>query len=126
MRRARAWRSGSRVAERKVHWSQDAERDLEGIVDYIATENPLNALRVLDRLHEQARKLEAFPERGRRVPEIPADSEPRLRELVIASWRLIYAMNADTVLVVALVDCRRNIDAWLTQRSGLSEPPSPI
>lgn len=107
-----------------MRWSQDAERDLEGIVDYIATESPLNALRVFDRLHEQARKLEAFPERGRRVPEIPADSEPRLRELVIAPWRLIYAVNADAVLVVAVVDCRRDIDAWLTQRPGLAEPPS--
>ncbi len=114
------------MGEREVRWSQDAERDLEGIVDYTATDNPLNALRVFDRLREQARKLEVFPERGRRLPEIPADSEPRLRELVIAPWRLIYAVNGDLVLVVAVVDCRRDIDAWLTQRSGLAEPPSSI
>lgn len=112
------------MAEREVRWSQDAERDLEGIVDYIAAESPLNALRVFDRLREQARKLEAFAQRGRRLPELPADSEPRLRELVMAPWRLIYALNADTVLVVAVVDCRRDIEAWLTQRSGLAEPPS--
>lgn len=112
------------MAEREVRWSQDAERDLEEIVDYIASESPLNALRVLNRLREQARKLEAFAERGRRITELAADSEPRLRELVIGPWRLIYALNIETVLVVAVVDCRRDIDAWLTQRSGIAEPPA--
>lgn len=125
MRRARAWKSGSPgVAEHQVRWSQDVERDLESIVDYIAHESPSSALCVFDRLHKQASRLERFPHRGRRVPEIPARSIPPLRELVIAPWRLIYAIDGDCVLVIALADSRRDIEAWLTPRFGSMQPSS--
>lgn len=108
------------MARREVFWSADAQRDLDSIVDFIADDSPLDALRVFDRLVEQARKLETFAERGRRLPELGAHGKRSpLRELVIRPWRLIYAVHDDHVMVIALVDSRRDFLAWLAGRGGL-------
>jgi hypothetical protein len=48
--------------------------------------------------------------RGRRSP---------LRELVVRPWRLIYALHDGHVMVIALVDSRRDFLAWLAARGGL-------
>ncbi|MBS0462560.1 MAG: type II toxin-antitoxin system RelE/ParE family toxin [Proteobacteria bacterium] len=104
------------MAGRQVRWSQDAERDLDAIVGYIAHENAVNALRILDRLHARARSLASLSTRGRRIPELAGTTVPPLRELIEGPWRILYAIDGATVLVVAVVDSRRNIDAWFAQR----------
>lgn len=108
------------MARREVYWSADARRDLDAIIDTIAEDRPLDALRVFDRLAEQARKLEAFAERGRRVPELSQHGKRSpLRELIVRPWRLIYAVHERHVMVIALVDSRRDFLAWLAGRGGL-------
>jgi toxin ParE1/3/4 len=115
------------VADREVHWSEGAQRDLADIVDHIADDSTIDALRVFDRLHEQARKLAYFPERGRRIPELAASAGSRgqpWRELVLRPWRMIYVIDEGTVLVIAIVDCRRDFVAWLARHLGDDLPPS--
>ncbi len=41
---------------------------------------------------------------------------PPPRELVEGPWRILYAIDADIVLVIAVVDNRRSIEAWVAQR----------
>jgi toxin ParE1/3/4 len=109
------------MARRDVLWSQDARRDLDAIVDRIADDSPLDAWRVFDRLVQQARKLEHFAERGRRIPELGARGRHSpLRELIVRPWRLIYAIQDGQVMVVALVDSRRDFLAWLAGRGTLA------
>jgi toxin ParE1/3/4 len=115
------------VADREVRWSDSAQRDLDDIVDHIADDSAINALRVFDRLHEQARKLAYFPERGRRIPELAASANSRSqpwREVVLRPWRVIYVVEEGTVLVIAIVDCRRDFVAWLARYLGDEPPPS--
>jgi toxin ParE1/3/4 len=108
------------MARREVFWSQDAQRELDAIVDRIADDSPVDALRVFDRLAEQARTLETFAERGRRVPELGTRGRRSpLRELVVRPWRLIYAVQGGHVMVIAIVDSRRDFLAWLAARGGL-------
>jgi toxin ParE1/3/4 len=108
------------MARREVFWSEDAQRELDAIVDHIADDSPTDAMRVFDRLAEQARKLETFAERGRRVPELGARGRRSpLRELVVRPWRLIYAVHDGHVMVIALVDSRRDFLSWLAARGGL-------
>ena len=108
------------MTRREVHWSIAAQRDLDAIVDHIAQDNPLDAMRIFDHLAEQAHKLQTFAERGRRVPELgPRGRRSPLRELVVRPWRIIYAVHDHHVMVIALVDSRRDFLAWLTARGGL-------
>ncbi len=115
------------MADREVHWSEGAQRDLADIVDHIADDSSIDALRVFGRLHGQARKLAYFPERGRRIPELAAGSNNRSqpwRELVLRPWRMIYVVEEGIVLVIAIVDCRRDFVAWLARYLGDEPPPS--
>ena len=113
------------MAGREVRWSDGAMRDLDDIADHIASDGTIDALRVFDRLHEQAHKLAHLPERGRRVPELAPDSRiagQQWREVVLRPWRMIYVIQEGIVL--AIVDCRRDFLAWLTRNLGDEPPPS--
>lgn len=108
------------MTARAVRWSEAARHDLDDIIDYIAGDNSLNAERVLDRLEDQAASLEHFAERGRRIPELaPRKRSQRTnwRELLVRPWRIVYAIEGDMVLVLAIVDGRRDFRGWLTGRS---------
>ena len=104
------------MADRTVRWSDGAQRDLDDIVDFIAGDSALDAGRVLDRLQEQARKLSFHAERGRRIPELassPRKAAHAWRDVVVRPWRMVYAIEGGQVLVLAVVDNRRDMTAWL-------------
>ena len=111
----------SRAQARRVRWSAAAQRDLDDIVDFIASDSSLNADRVLDRLARQAAGLAQFAERGRRIPEFahrPTRTGPPWRELLVRPWRMLYAIDGDLVLVLAVVDGRRDLHSWLSSRNA--------
>ena len=70
-----------------VKWSNPAKFDLKQIRDYIARDSKFYAQKVYQEIVEKSEKLNLFPEVGRVVPEI---EDPRIRELLIYSYRLIY------------------------------------
>lgn len=112
---------------RVVQWSEGAKRDLDDIVDHIANDSTIDALRVFDRLHEQAHKLAYLPERGRRVRELASSARIgglQWREVVLRPWRMIYVVQEGIVLVIAVVDCRRDFVAWLSRYLGDDKRPS--
>ncbi len=53
-------------------------------------------------------QLEQFPEHGRVVPE---HQNPRLREVFVGSWRLIYRLSADGLSLEVLVPKTFRLDA---------------
>jgi toxin ParE1/3/4 len=115
------------VATRSVRWSNAAQHDLADIVDYIADDSEINAEGVLARLQEQSESLAHFAERARRIPELRGrkrGQQPDWRELVVRPWRIVFAIEGDAVLVLAVVDGRRDFRAWLARRSpiDLSRP----
>lgn len=87
----------------------------------IAGDSSLSAERVLGRLEDQATRLAHIAERGRRIPE-PASRKRQQRsnwrELLVRPWRIVYTIEADLVLALAVVDGRRDLRAWLAGRSA--------
>lgn len=90
----------------RVVWSQAALRDIEAIADYIERDSTAYARAVVRKLLAAGRQLEAFPFSGRSVPEA---GDPRVRELVVYSYRLIYRISAEMVVFVAVVHSRQDI-----------------
>ena len=84
----------------KVIWSPVARRDLEAIADYIANDSPARAAVFVDRLIDAAEQLSEFPESGRTIPEI---GDPHSRELIFGAYRLMYHLEPDAVIIVAIV-----------------------
>ena len=99
-----------------VVWSNIAEIDLKNIVDYIADDSPPNALKIFKRLKQKASSLYTFPERGRIVPELRDQGILQYREFLIPLWRILYRISEKSVLVLSILDSRRNIEDILLKR----------
>ena len=100
----------------QVLWTDAARLDLERIVEFIAEENPANALTALARLERRCRTLATLPERGRIVPEVRAVDVLTYRELIEGPWRIVYRYDADRVHVMAVLDARRELSSLLLER----------
>ena len=104
------------MGERRVRWTETARRDLDAIVSYIAEDSVENALSVLERLRERAESLKTSAGRGRIVPELSALDVYQYREVIERPWRIIYRIEADQVLVMAVLDGRRELRSLLLER----------
>lgn len=100
----------------RVEWAEVARRDLLGIVAYLAVRNPDAAVSTLDRLERRAAALGKTPRRGRVVPELERLQLREYRELVVSPYRLIYRVADPRVLVLGVLDSRRNLEDVLLDR----------
>ena len=97
-------------------WSIRTSKDLEKIIQHIATDSPSNALKILRKLKDKASNLYRLPERGRVVPELQAQGIMQYRELILSPWRLVYRISHKSVYVLSVLDSRRNVEDILLQR----------
>lgn len=104
------------MAERNVVWSAAAAADLEAIIDFISRDSTEEALRVLDRLQRRAQRLTAPSLRGRIVPELRDEGIAIYRELIARPGRIIYRLDGESVLVLAVLDGRRDLADVLLER----------
>lgn len=100
----------------KVTWSKVALADLEGAADFIAKDSSHYAAAFVRDVRDAARSLRYLAKRGRVVPEF---RDPRIRELLVRNYRLIYQVRENTIYIVAFIHGAR--DLWaLWQREGRS------
>jgi toxin ParE1/3/4 len=99
-----------------VIWSETSEKDLTGVVEYIAADSPSHAFQIFKEIKEKASRLYTFPERGRIVPELKDQGIVLYRELVVPPWRIIYRISKKTVYVLSVLDSRQNIEDILLKR----------
>lgn len=102
---------------REVRLSEEAERDVESIYDYIATHDSIAAAEyVWAALEKTWTSLETVSERGNFPKEIAEDGEGIYRELHWKPYRIIYRVDPNVVTVYAIVDGRRDVRAFLRER----------
>ncbi len=99
-----------------VVWSETAERDLIGIIEYIADDSPSRAYEVFQEAKKRASTLRTFPERGRIAPELQEQGITQYHELIVGPWRIIYRISVGKVYVLSVLDSRRNVEDMLLQR----------
>ena len=100
----------------EIIWAGVAENDLREIIEYIATESPDNALKILKKIKQKTSSLYTLPERGRIVPELQDQGILLYRELIISPWRIIYRMSEMKVYVLSVLDARQNVEDILLKR----------
>jgi addiction module RelE/StbE family toxin len=100
----------------RVDWAEAARRDLFAIVDYLVERNPDAAASTLDNLERRAAALRRNPERGRVIPELARLQLREYRELIVPPYRLVYRVSGRRVLVLGLLDSRRNLEDLLLDR----------
>ncbi|MEN8244619.1 MAG: type II toxin-antitoxin system RelE/ParE family toxin [Thermodesulfobacteriota bacterium] len=100
----------------EIEWAHIAENDLKEIIDYIAIDNPANALKVFKEIKNKAAGLYTMPERCRIVPELKAQGIAQYRELIISPWRIMFRIAETKVYVLSVLDSRRNVEDILLKR----------
>ena len=100
----------------RVRWTHAARQDLKSIVEFIARDSISIAIQVLNKVRKTASKLEAFPERGRIVPELAEVGLRIYHEILCPPWRIIYRISAPDVFVMVVIDSRRNVEDILLER----------
>lgn len=89
-----------------VRWSAPAKKDLKQIYDYIARDSKYYAKNLVQNIVERSESLKNFPEIDRIVPEI---DDSNVRELFIYSYRLIYEILPDGIMILAIIHGKRDL-----------------
>ena len=71
---------------------------------------------VLGRLQARAESLATTAERGRVVPELRAVDVHQYREVIERPWRIVYRIESESVLVLAVLDGQRDLRSLLLER----------
>jgi addiction module RelE/StbE family toxin len=99
-----------------IVWAETAENDLCGIIEYLAKDNPSQAKKIFNKIKRAASGLYHSPKRGRIIPELQEQGLLQYRELIISPWRVMYRISGKTVLVLSVLDSRRNVEDILLGR----------
>ena len=92
----------------RIVWTEPGERDLSAIRSYIAQDSEYYAERFVSRLVEKVRLLRGAPELG----EVVFESEGRgVRQLLYRNYRILYELQPDRVLILAVVHAARDIES---------------
>ena len=75
----------------EISWTEEAQRWLSDIFEYIAAENPQAATRTVQGIYERVQDLISFPEIGSRY----AASSRHVRILLYGHYRIAYLIKDD-------------------------------
>ncbi len=100
-----------------VLFTEGAERDLEELYDHVAaSDSPLRADHLLDRLLTLVEALATQPGRGAVPRELAALGLREYRQVLFKPYRVIYRVLDAKVYVYLVVDGRRDLGALLSRR----------
>jgi len=91
---------------KRVVWSGRALADVASIATYIASDSPAYARIVVKKIVKLTRQLESFPNSGRIVPEF---QDKMLRELLAYSYRIIYKVEEEEILITSVIHGKRDL-----------------
>ncbi len=91
----------------RVAWSPEAVEDVEAIASYIAKDSSYYASAVVKKILTTGSTLNQFPHIGSIVPET---GDPAIRERFVYSYRIIYRVRDEQVLIVAVIHGKRLLD----------------
>lgn len=101
----------------EVLLTHGAEQDLESLHDYIADFDCVrNAQYVLDQLMKVVESLARFPERGSYPKELQALGIKEYRQTSFNTYRVIYRVVGNEVVIVLIADGRRDMQSVLARR----------
>ncbi len=98
-----------------LEWSQEAIEDIESIASYIERDSPWFAQIVASKIVSTAESIPLNPEMGRVVPEI---GRKNIRERFVYSYRVIYQMEPERVLVAAVIHGSRLLQPVIQRIEG--------
>lgn len=97
--------------------TEGAEFDLADIHEFVGRQDGWSrADHLLDAIHGVLDKLSDFPERGEYPPELSSLGIKQFRQVHHKPYRMIYQVSQNTVVVLLVVDGRRDMQTLLQRR----------
>jgi len=96
----------------RVEWSDLARDDLDDLVRYISRDSAFYARRFGEKVVLATRRLREFPESGRTIPEA---EDKTLREIIVQNYRVMYRLESNHVLILAVMHASRDLDGQETK-----------
>lgn len=78
----------------RIIWTEKAEKQLDQIFEYIATDSSLYAYRTVGQIIEAVENLPPHPRKGRKIPEYERED---IREVFHHPYRIIYLRKEDII-----------------------------
>lgn len=101
----------------RVLLSEDAERDIEDIYDFVADRDGVaRADGLLVALEAVCESLAELPERGNIPKELASIGIDEFRETRYKPYRIIYRIDGGQVIVYGVFDGRRDMQSLLQRR----------
>jgi len=91
----------------EIKWSPEAAEDLASIAEYIGRDSEYYAQAVVTEILSVSRHISEFPLIGRVVTEI---GNELIRERFIYSYRLVYRIESEQILIVAVIHGKRLLE----------------
>jgi plasmid stabilization system protein ParE len=104
-----------------IKWTAPAREDINEIIEYISKTNIHYAVKILDTMEKNVKKLDMFPQRHRIVPELEKYGYLLYREIIVEYWRIIYKIENNLVYIMLVMDGRRNLEDLLLKKMVLRE-----
>ena len=80
----------------RVEWHNDARNDLIQVYSYIYQDSIHYAIKTIDEIAKLADTLAILPYIGRKIPEYDVQNK---RELIYKSYRIMYKIESNTVVI---------------------------
>ncbi|BFU78804.1 hypothetical protein ALC152_20190 [Arcobacter sp. 15-2] len=100
----------------EVIWTNNAQYDLESIIEYIKIDSVNTAKKIFFEIKKECDSLYYFPERKRVVPELQQIGILKYREIIHKRWRILFKIDDKKVYILLVVDSSRNLEDILFQR----------
>jgi len=100
-----------------IVWSKDAAEDFEFIVEYTVEHFSIKiAEEAYSRIIKKVEKALELPNIGKIVPELKEIGLTSYRELIEVPWRIIYRKEEGSIVIISIIDSRRNIEEILYRK----------
>lgn len=86
----------------RVHWTDNAIKQLVNIYEYICLTSPTYAKRMVDKITRRSEQIVEYPLSGRKIPEYNAKD---IRELIENPYRIIYRVKLDQIDIIGVMHC---------------------
>jgi len=93
-----------------LNWHRHAKFNLIQIYDYIYQDSIYYSVKTINEIVDLASNLEIFPYMGRKVPEY---NFYNIRELIYKSYRIIYEVQLNKIIIHRIWHSARNLPKQL-------------
>lgn len=83
-----------------IIWSAKAEKQLDNIFSYIASDSEFYAHHTIEQIIQQVESFLEHPKQGRKVPEYDRDA---IREVFHHPYRIIYLLAEKKIIILSVI-----------------------